>query len=133
MAETKTLEKRPANEPERVERTRSEPVYAPDVDIMENEHHVVVVADMPGVDEKSVNITLENDVLTIEGRQEISAPDGHEQAYGEFRPGAFVRSFSLSNEVDKNKIEAAIRNGVLRVNLPKAEAARARKIAVKAG
>jgi HSP20 family molecular chaperone IbpA len=87
---------------------------------------------MPGVDESSVDITLEKNVLTIEGRVEWERPEGYELAYAEYGVGDYHRTFALSNEVDQSRIEATVRNGVLRLVLPKSEVAKTRKIAVRA-
>ena len=110
-----------AGEP--VERTRERPVHAPRTDIYETEDEVVLVADMPGVDQKSIDITLERNVLTILGRTQDVAPEGYRLAYAEFERGDFQRSFALSNQADANGIQASIKDGVLRVSVPKAKPA----------
>ena len=94
---------------------------------------LLVVADIPGVDENAVDIRVERRVLTITGRVKPEWFDKHKRAYCEYKTGDYERSFSLSNEVDVNKIEATVKQGVLRLVLPKAEAAKPRKIIVKAG
>ena len=116
-----------------VERDRARKVYVPRVDIYESQDDIVVVADMPGVDESSVDITLEKNVLTIGGYVEPVTPENYCLSYAEFEVGDYQRSFALSNQIDQENIRAAVKNGVLRVWLPKADAAKARKIAVKAG
>lgn len=124
----KQEEKTPA-----VERTSSWPVFVPRCNIYENNDGLVLLADMPGVDENSITIKLEAGVLTLTGRvAEENYPDV-ELTYREYRAGDFERSFTLSEEVDTEKIEATIKNGVLRVFLPKMERAKPRKIQVKAG
>jgi HSP20 family molecular chaperone IbpA len=114
------------------ERTRDRPTFVPRVDIYESDGEIVLVADMPGVDEKLVDITLESNVLTISGDVEPVRPDGYELAYAEYRVGDYQRSFSLSNEVDQEHIEATLKDGVLRLCLPKAGPT-TKKIAVKTG
>jgi HSP20 family molecular chaperone IbpA len=114
------------------ERTRAERVFVPQADIYETQDDIFVVADMPGVDEKSVDITLEKNVLTITGFVEMQEPDNYDLAYAEYETGHFERRFTLSNEIDRDKIEATVKNGVLRLRLPKAKEAKVRKIAVKA-
>jgi HSP20 family molecular chaperone IbpA len=116
-----------------VERTSTWPVYAPRCDIFENHDGLVLLADMPGVDEKSIAIDLESGVLTITGKVSEEQYPGRELAYREYRMGDFERSFTLSDEVDTDKIEATIKNGVLQVFLPKMEKAKPRKIAVQVG
>ena len=115
------------------ERTRDWPAFVPRADIFETQEAVIVVADMPGVDEGSVDITLEKDVLTLNGTVEPHVPEGYSLAYAEYRVGDYVRSFSLSNEIDQDSIEATLKDGVLRLHLPKVTEAQTRKIAVKAG
>lgn len=117
---------------ERIERARAVKIFHPDVDIMERKDDIVVIADMPGVDESSVDITLENNVLNIYGKVDWNAPDNLKLTHGEYGMGDYQRMFTLTGEVDRGKIEATVNNGVLRIILPKAEAIKTRKIAVKA-
>lgn len=130
--ETKTLNKQEAQAPQGTEWTRSRPVFMPRVDIYETSGEIVILADMPGVDDKHVDITLEKNVLTIHGKVEPTAIEGHTLAYEEYVEGDYQRAFSLSDEVDQNGISAAVKNGVLKLTLPKAAPAKARKIDVKA-
>lgn len=117
---------------ENVERTRDRPAFIPRVDIIENNDEIVLVADMPGVGPDSVEVTLEQDRLTINGYVEPVQPEGYTLAYAEYRVGDFTRSFTLSNKIDRNKIEAAMDKGVLRLRLPKIGPTQT-KIAVRAG
>ncbi len=112
------------------ERTRARACFVPRVDIYEASDHIVVVADMPGVDEKSVDITLENNILTINGYVEPVEPENYSLAYAEYRVGDYQRSFTLSDQIDQGRIEATVKDGVLRLYLPKARPT-TRKIAVK--
>jgi len=114
------------------ERTRSRLAFVPRTDIYETNEAIVLVTDMPGVDESTLDITLENDVLTLNGCVEMAYPEGYGLAYGEYRVGDYERSFTLSSKVDRDKIEATVKDGVLRLYLPKAEPSM-RKIAVSAG
>ncbi len=111
--------------------SRERPIYAPPTDIYEDEASVVLVADMPGVDEKSVEVTLVDSVLTVQGRTEDFAPPGFRRAYAEFERGDYRRSFVLSDRADAAGIQASVKNGVLRVTVPKAKPAQ-RKIPVLA-
>jgi HSP20 family molecular chaperone IbpA len=88
---------------------------------------------MPGVDESSLDITLENNELTINGYVEPMQPEDYSLTYAEYREGDYVRSFRLSDEIDREGIEATLKNGVLCLNLPKVKEARTRKIEVKTG
>jgi HSP20 family protein len=103
----------------------------PQVDIYEVDDKVILLADMPGVGDSTVDITLEKQLLTIYGRVDVQWPDGYDLAFSDTRPLAYERTFALSDAVDKANIEATINNGVLRLTLPKAEMARTRKIAVR--
>ena len=115
------------------ERTRDRLAFVPRADIYETEEAIVVVADMPGVSENTLDITLEKGVLTLNGTVEPEAPEGYSLAYSEYRVGDYVRSFSLSDEIDQEAIEATLKDGVLRLTLAKITEARTKKIAVKAG
>lgn len=114
------------------EGTRALRLVTPDVDIVERAHELVVLADLPGVDEKSLDVTLENSVLTFSGRTAVQEPAGCEAVRREFAAREYSRSFTVSEDIDRERIAAAIRNGVLRITLPKAPAAQPRKIAVQA-
>lgn len=115
------------------ERTRPRRIYTPKVDILETEERIEILADMPGVDEASVELTLEKNVLTIYGKVEADIPERHRLAVSEYGIGDYQRQFVLSNEVDRERIEAVAKNGVLSIQLPKAATAKTRKIAVRAG
>lgn len=115
------------------EGTRPGPVFTPAVDILENEHEIVVLADMPGVESKNVDIDLKDNQLTIIGRVDPVENDKEAQLYREFEWGDYYRQFSLSNVIDQTKINAKIEEGVLRLVLPKVEKAKPQKIKVTAG
>ncbi|MBI5186657.1 MAG: Hsp20/alpha crystallin family protein [Nitrospinae bacterium] len=131
MSSKEAIQKQETKTPEGVERTKAKRTFAPVVDIIETEKEIVLMADMPGVDENSVDITLEKNVLAINGGVEEKAYEGHSLAYSEYRTGDYARSFTLADEIDKDNIKATVKNGVLRLVLPKAKPA-AKKIAVKA-
>ena len=124
-------EKQEINEIE-AERTRDRKAFIPRADIYEDGDNIFIVADVPGVDENSVEITLEKSVLSIDGYVEHQAPEGYALAYAEYETGDYQRSFKLSNQVDLNKIEATVKDGVLRLLLPKVGPAQTKKIAVTA-
>lgn len=107
--------------------------YIPPTDIYERADSLVAVVDMPGVDEKSVDIQVEKNVLTISGRVEDEPLADHKPLYQEYDTGRFFRQFTLSDEVDCSRIEASVQDGVLRIVLPKADAAKPRRILVRAG
>ncbi len=133
MSDKKELTKKTKEEvqvPEGVERIHDRKVWAPLTDIYEKNDALVLVCDMPGVDEKSVDITLEKHVLTITGSAPQHKPEGYSMAYTEYEAGDYERAFTISEEVDCDRIEAGVRNGVLTITLPKLEPSR-KKIAVK--
>lgn len=108
-------------------------VFVPRVDIMENEDAILLKADMPGVTAESVDIALEGQELTITGRCQTRAPEGYELAFGEYQNGNYEREFTLGDTVDRGKIKAAVKDGVLSLTLPKAKESKPRRITVKAG
>ncbi|MBP7763646.1 MAG: Hsp20/alpha crystallin family protein [Deltaproteobacteria bacterium] len=114
------------------ERIRSVKTFVPRVDIYENKDALFLVADMPGVDEKTVDIELEKNVLTITGRVENGRVAGGTLMYSEYEIGDYERVFTLSEEIDRDKIVATVKNGVLRLELPKAEQVKPKKIAITA-
>jgi HSP20 family protein len=117
---------------EGAERTRTRPVYAPNADIFETEDGLVILADMPGVSPDGVDVTLERNVLTIRGRTEDSPPQGFSPVYLEYQPGDYERVFTLSEGIEAERIEAGVKNGVLRLFLPKAGPAQTKRIQVRA-
>jgi HSP20 family molecular chaperone IbpA len=134
MAKHNSLsEKKEASAVDTVERTRSGKVFIPAVDIIENETELLLTADLPGVNEKSIEVTLENNILTLQGNVEENYYPGYNLLHQEYDIGDFQRSFTLSDSVDKDKIEAAYKDGVLQLRLPKAETVKPRKIGIKIG
>ena len=115
------------------ETTRPGRMFTPAMDIFETEAAITVLADMPGVKPESLAIDLRENVLTIEGQvSEFERP--HEQMLiQEYETGGFRREFRLTNLIDQDKIDAVLRDGVLRLTLPKAEIARPRKIEIRTG
>ena len=109
---------------------REEQFRVPQVDIYETEEALVLLADMPGVTEKGVDVAVEDDTLSIIGRVDPPAPEAR-TLYAEFETLPFRRVFTLSQEIRRDGIEGKIQNGVLRLTLPKAEEARVRKVPIK--
>ena len=126
------IHKKEAETPGSGERTRACRIYAPQVDILEKKEEIIVTADMSGVDENSIDITLEKNILTIYGRVEAEPPENHRLYISEYGVGDYQRVFTLSDEVDRDKIQATVKNGVLRLVMPKAESAKTRKIPIRA-
>lgn len=114
------------------EATRPALVYRPTTDIYETEEQVVVVADMPGVAPEDVDVTLERRVLTIHGRVPDVQHEGYRRVYAEYGEGDFERVFTVSEEIDRDRIQATHKDGVLTLHLPKSAAAQTKKIDVNA-
>lgn len=113
------------------EHTRSEETYlVPAVDIYEDDQGLVVLADLPGVQKDALEVRVEQDTLTIQGRAEHLARGN--PIYREYELTGFYRRFRLSEAVDTNRIVAELKNGVLRLQLPKAERSQPRRIEVRA-
>src|SRR5690349_2052800 len=104
--------------------------YVPSTDIYETDHALRLVMEMPGVEKKDIAVTLENGVLSIEGRIDFSKYEGLEPVYTEYNVGPYARSFTLGRVIDQEKIDAQLEDGVLTLTLPKAEAAKPRRIAI---
>lgn len=111
------------------EPTSNKPVFMPPVDIYEEKDNLVLVADMPGVKEEDVDIHLEDNVLTLRAKVQEILPNA-EPLLQEYRTGDYYRRFTISNLVDHEKISARMKDGVLKIILPKAEAKKPKKIQV---
>jgi len=114
------------------EETKPGPVFIPAVDILENVNELIVLADMPGVDSKNVDIDLKDSQLTIQGRIDPAGQENEVSLYKEFNWGDYYRQFNLAETIDQEKISAKMEHGVLRLTLPKVENVKPRKIAVTA-
>ncbi|MBN1355009.1 Hsp20/alpha crystallin family protein [bacterium] len=112
--------------------TRGEERYLrPPVDIYETDDRLTVLCDMPGVKQDDVNVHIDKGVLTIEGRTGLN-PEG-EAILTEFALANYFRQFELNDQVDPDGIQAQIKHGVLKIDIPKAEQAKPKKIPVKLG
>ncbi len=129
----KDVQKKEAGKTDIAERTRAAKIYNPDVDIIEGKDRIIVIADMPGVNENSVDITLDENVLTIYGKVDWKVPDKMKLTHAEYGVGDYQRIFTISGEINREKIEANVKDGVLRLTMPKNDAPRMRKITVNAG
>jgi HSP20 family protein len=114
------------------EQTRAGRAYVPDVDICETTDGLWLWADMPGVDEKSLEVKLADGVLSIEGQVSLSEYDNLTPVYTEYGIGNYARRFTVSSDIDAEHIKARLANGVLEVELPKAARAKPRRISVSA-
>jgi HSP20 family protein len=113
------------------EKTRPGVYYMPEVDIGEAGDSLKLWADMPGVSDKDLSVTLENNILTIEGTVSTSMYEGLSPRYTEYNVGNYFRQFTLNETIDPERIKASLRNGVLELDLPKVKKARLRKIEVR--
>lgn len=127
----KVKEKQEVTSP--AEQTKPGLVFTPSVDIFENDKEIVLLADMPGVEAKALNIDLRDNTLTLDGEVEPYEAEGEEDVLIEYEVGKYYRQFSLSEVIDQAKIDAQLRDGVLRLILPKVEKAAPRTITVQAG
>jgi HSP20 family molecular chaperone IbpA len=127
-----SIERAPQRQEQGGETTRGAVLYRPVADIVEGKEGVLVQIEMPGVRSEDVEISVERRVLTVRGRGRVTAPEGFRLVYSEYGEGDYERAFTLSQDIDEGRIAAAMKNGVLTLTLPRAEAAKPRKIEVKA-
>jgi HSP20 family molecular chaperone IbpA len=103
----------------------------PPIDIHEEADRLILDADLPGATETTLTIQLEENVLSLHARVPTSVPQGARTLYEEYRAGDYYRSFILSNEIDRSRITAELKHGVLRLILPKAARNKSRRIEIK--
>ena len=104
--------------------------FLPVADIFETDQALKVVVEMPGVAKENVDVGVENDVLTITGRIDLSKYKGLRPVYTEYNIGNYSRSFQISGKLDQDGIKAELKDGVITIVLPKSEKAKARRISV---
>lgn len=123
------------NTPTQVENTAAQaaeqPALVPAVDVYEDEQGITLKADLPGVSKENLNVRVEADQLSIEGRVALGESAQLEPVYGEVRVAHYRRVFALGRDLDTSKIDAGIRNGVLTLRIPKAEQAKPRRVEVR--
>lgn len=105
--------------------------FVPPADIFEDNDALTLMMEMPGVSKDGVTIDIEDDRLSIEGKIDFAKYEGMEPVYTEYGVGHYKRAFTLSNKVDQDKITADLKDGVLQLKLPKAEAAKPRRIEIR--
>jgi len=108
-----------------------ESILRPPVDIFEDAEGITLVADIPGVSKEGLNLQVDNDSLTVHGEVSIDTPDGMQALHADVRSKRYERSFSLSNELDVDAIDASLKHGVLQVRIPKRAEVKPRKIEVR--
>jgi HSP20 family protein len=114
----------------RQESTIPSRLFLPVTDIFETDQALTVVLEMPGVSKESVEVGVENDVLTINGQIDFSKYEGLQPLYIEYNIGNYSRSFQISSKIDQDGIKAELKDGVMTLVLPKAEKAKPRRISV---
>jgi len=113
------------------ERRDSVQALRPAVNIFEDADGITLEADMPGVSKDRLQLQVERDQLVIEGDVELRMPEGMEALYADIRATRYSRAFALSRELDAEQIDASLKNGVLRLRIPKRAEVRPRKIEVR--
>jgi HSP20 family protein len=113
------------------EARREGPALLPPVDVIERADGITLYADLPGVPKDKLNIRVEADTLSIEGEISLPTTAAMEATHAEVHTPRYRRAFTLSNELDTDKVQAEFRNGVLKLRIPKAEHAKPRKIEVQ--
>ena len=112
------------------ETTVSWRTYLPVTDIFETDQALTVVLEMPGVGKDAVDVSVEDDVLAIDGRIDYSKYEGLQPVYTEYNVGHYARSFQLSSKIEQANIQAELKDGVMTLVLPKVERAKPRKIKI---
>ena len=105
-------------------------LFVPAADIYEAPDALTVILEMPGVEKSNVSISVEDGVLSVEGRLDLSKYQGLQPLYTEYNIGHYSRSFRLSSKIDQSKIAAEMKDGVLSLQLPKVEQAKPRTIQI---
>lgn len=107
-------------------------ILSPKTDIFENNDEIIIISEMPGVDEKDIDVSFEENAISLSGTIDSKIiPAGYEELREEFVSGRYERSFSILSDIKVDKISAKIKDGVLKVTLPKAEKIKPRKIEIK--
>jgi HSP20 family protein len=112
------------------ERTEAGKFFSPYTDIHETDRAVIVTMEVPGVGKDSIDIQLDKGVLTVKGTIDSARYESVRPLYTEYNVGNFARTFTVSPKIDAANISAAVADGVLTIELPKAKEALARRIAV---
>jgi len=132
MAETKQVATRQADALQR-EAARPELVLRPATDIFEDDHGITLQMDVPGASRDRLTLQVNRDRLDVEAEARIAMPAEMEALYADVRSTRYQRTFALSSELETDKIEASLKDGVLTLRIPKRAEVRPRKIEVSAG
>lgn len=117
------------SEEKNIEKTREMNEVRPAVDIYENDDEILLHVDMPGVVKDDIKVDIDNGTLSISGIRKLEAEGV--ATYEEFTDVEYVRSFSVPQTIEINKVEAELKNGILKLHLPKSEAVKPRQIEIK--
>lgn len=109
---------------------RDDAYMTPPVNVLEDASGITLYADLPGVPKDKLSLSVESDTLTIEGELGLTVPEGMQVTHGEISLPRFRRAFTLSKELDGEKVSAEFKHGVLKLHIPKAAQAQPRKISV---
>jgi HSP20 family molecular chaperone IbpA len=110
---------------------RDDVALLPPVDVVEDASGITLLADLPGVSRETLNLRVEADTLTIEGEMALNVPEGMQSSHAEVQIPRYRRVFTLSKELDPDQVSAELRNGVLKLRIPKAEHAQPRKVEIR--
>ena len=124
MNDTSAVQKQEQN-------SRQEAAVLPPVDVIEDATGISLYADLPGVPKDKLGLRVEADTLTIEGQVGLTTPEGMQASHAEVQLPRYRRVFTLSKELDPEKIAAEMNHGVLKLRIPKAEHAQPRKIQIR--
>lgn len=115
-----------------VERHERRVEIMPNTAVRQEKDGFLLVAELPGVDDKSMQVTVENNILTIQASNTVGAPEGYTLALREISPVSYLASFEIPDRVDAGNVKAVLKNGLLRLHLPISEAKKPKKIAIAA-
>ena len=108
----------------------STPTLAPPTDIHETQNEIVMFLDIPGADPESVNVRMQDRLLSVVARRTLTPPAGYSLAHSEQPGGNYAREFAIAEDIDEEHIAAVLKDGVLRLNLPKAAKSSIKQIPV---
>jgi len=110
---------------------QEQPALRPAVDVHENDDVIILYAELPGVSQDNLNVTIDNGNLQLEAKASIDTPSEMDVVYAEFQTPNYRRSFTLSNELDIDHIDAKLSHGILQLTIPKKETIKPKKVEVK--
>ena len=115
------------------EQAGNQPFIVPPVDVFEDESGITLLADLPGVSRDRLGVRVDGESLLLEATASTAQPENMQLIYGEAQYPSYRRQFTLSRELDASRIEASLKDGVLKLGIPKLEEAKPRRIEVRVG